>query len=46
MTDEEFDEMVKKLFQLALEGGDLGYEYWSKVIKELKLMRQQALKAR
>lgn len=39
MTDQEFSELLDRLYQLALEEGDLGYRYWDTVIHELKEMR-------
>lgn len=40
MTDKEFNEMLAKLHNLGLAGGDLGYAYWYNVIKELQEMRK------
>ncbi|TCV81074.1 hypothetical protein [Sulfurirhabdus autotrophica] len=39
MTDEEFNELLNRLFQLGSNDGDLGAEYWNKVIRQLKEMR-------
>jgi hypothetical protein len=43
MTDQEFKELLEKLHKLGLDGGDLGYEYWSGIINKLKEMRKSAL---
>lgn len=40
MSEQEFADFLKVLFQFALEGGDLGYRYWDNVIQELKKMRK------
>lgn len=45
MSDEEFNELLDQIFHMALEGGDLGYQYWSRVIRKLKFMRALAMKA-
>jgi hypothetical protein len=42
MTDEEFKELLDHLFKMGLDSGDLGYEYWSGIIKKLKEMRKLA----
>ena len=39
MTDEEFSNLTRTLFQLGLDDGDLGYKYWTSVINNLKEMR-------
>ena len=39
MTDEEFSNLTKTLFQLGLDDGDVGYLYWTSVINDLKEMR-------
>ncbi|MHB1176537.1 MAG: hypothetical protein ACYCZJ_15585 [Sulfuriferula sp.] len=39
MTDEEFFRLLKALFKLSMEDGDIGYMYWTKVIEDLKEMR-------
>ena len=39
MTDEQFSNLTKTLFQLGLDDGDLGYKYWTSVINDLKEMR-------
>lgn len=43
MTDQEFKELLEKLHKLGLDGGDLGYEYWSGIINKLKEMHKSAL---
>ena len=43
MTDKEFEEMLEKLWDIGLNDGDLGFKYWSKVVFELKEMREKAL---
>jgi hypothetical protein len=45
MTDQEFKELIEKLHKLGLDGGDLGYEYWSGIINKLKEMRKSALQS-
>lgn len=39
MNDEEFLNLTRTLFQLSLDDGDLGYMYWTSVIKDMKEMR-------
>lgn len=39
MTDEEFSNLTKTLFQFGLDDGDVGYLYWTSVINDLKEMR-------
>lgn len=39
MTEEEFSELMKNLFQKGLDDGDIGYSYWTNVIKDLQEMR-------
>ena len=40
MTDAEFKELTETLLKLGLNDGDLGYKYWTKIIEDLKEMRQ------
>jgi hypothetical protein len=39
MNDAEFAELVKKLRQLGLEDGDLGYAHYDRLIDKLKAAR-------
>jgi len=39
MTDEEFSNLTKTLFQFGLDDGDVGYLYWTSVINDLKELR-------
>jgi hypothetical protein len=45
MTDEEFDELLNKLHRIAMNDGDLGGAYWSKVILQLRELRALAQKS-
>ena len=43
MTKEEFDELIRHLHFQSTADGDLGYAYWTKVIKQLKEMYAKTL---
>lgn len=45
MSEAEFEELILKLERFGERDGDIGYSYWSRVIRELKMMRKTYLKS-
>jgi hypothetical protein len=43
MTDQEFQVLISRLHKLSADDGDVGHEYWTLVIGQLRTMRKQAL---
>lgn len=39
MNDKEFEELIERLHRLSAIDGDIGHEYWTKVIRQLTEMR-------
>lgn len=40
LTDEEFEIVREKLYQLGLEDGDIGFEFWNMVSKYFEELRK------
>ena len=36
ISDTEFEDLLNKLYRIALNSGDIGFEYWFRVIKQLE----------
>lgn len=45
MTDLEFNELICRLHKQSARDGDIGHEYWTRVIRQLHEMRALALRA-